>query len=100
MKIKAFALTALLACGALSLPTESAEAHGRRGAAVAAGVLGGLALGFGAYAYGPPVGCFRNGYCGGVPAYYYPPYGYYGPGYYDRHEFREDRRRWRRHHHN
>lgn len=55
------------------------------GLGIAAGVLGGVAAGLaGGYAYGYPYGgygyapapyaCYPNGYCGGVPRYYYPPY--------------------------
>ncbi|MBI3437029.1 MAG: hypothetical protein HY056_18420 [Proteobacteria bacterium] len=72
-------LTALLAAAtvAVTLTAASGDAFAqRRGAAVAAGVLGGLAAGAiigGAIAGGPPA------YAAPPPAYYAPPPAYYGP---------------------
>ncbi len=74
--IAAGALAALMAAGALVSTTESADARWRgRGAAVAAGVVGGLALGAIAASAAQPR------YYDSGPGYgYYEPA--YGPGYY------------------
>jgi hypothetical protein len=85
--ILAIATAATIALGTVAAPTD-AEA-GRRGGAVAAGIIGGLAAGAiigGAIAapryYGP--GPYYGGgyYYEPAPAYYAPPPAYYGPPCY------------------
>ena len=78
--LTALAAVAIVATAAIAVPSQ-AEARYRHGGAVAAGVVGGLALGaIAAGAYGGP-GYYGYGY---GPGYAYAPapvyYGAYGPG--------------------
>jgi hypothetical protein len=73
-------LCAVALGGSLVSFPDPAEARSRRGAAVAAGVVGGLALGAIA------AGAARSHYAPIAPGYAYPAYGrpaYYGGGCYE-----------------
>lgn len=75
----ALVATAMLASAIVTVPTQ-ADAR-RRGAAIAAGIIGGLAVGaILSGAFGPPYYAYPYPYYYGPgPGYYYGPGFYYGP---------------------
>ncbi len=91
--LTAIAAAATLAVAAVAMPQQAQARHGR----IAAGIIGGLAVGtiLGAAANG---GYYGPGYYYGPgPVYYAPRPYYYGPQCYFTHERVWDGYGWRRH---